>query len=102
MDRVAIDVSLRSWSSTCCECRKACDTADAKELGLGHVMHQVCYERWLTEFEAEAKPRSHSGKDRRAVVLLPGEETLSREGIARRRTEMLFGRRPGADGSGEL
>lgn len=81
-------------SMTCLLCREPCDGSEpVKQLAVGHAMHDACYKKWLVEQDADHLwRRMRLGSDAPTVVL-PGEEGMSREQVARRRHAMLFGGR---------
>jgi hypothetical protein len=55
-------------------------------------MHMACYDAWLIKVEKRGE-KLVLGKSLPPLVLLPGEEGLTREQISRRRHEILFGKR---------
>lgn len=91
----------QGMAMTCSLCRQPCDGSEnVKQVALGHVMHGECYRRWLVEQDTDQLwRRMRSGADLPTVVL-PGEEGMSREQIARRRNATLFGgvRKPSVHG----
>lgn len=52
--QVSFDELIRRWASQCSACRLPCAADDAKQLELGHAMHQVCYEWWLLRHDERA------------------------------------------------
>ena len=92
MNSASFKESVRRWSTTCLECRLPCEANDVIQLQFGHVMHCDCYDMWL-ETEDEC---SRSGIMKRLVMpvvyLLPEERHLTREQIAQRRHETLYGK----------
>jgi hypothetical protein len=102
MDHRPFEESIRDWSIACLYCRRPSDgSEDVKDLAIGHVMHLECYDAWLREQDDLRRLKSKIQSANGPVVLLPGEEGLLREAIARRRTAQLFGKRKGRGGGNE-
>ena len=90
MESVSNEESIRRWSLICIECGKPSDGGGVVQLALGHMIHRQCYEAFLRQQEDAA--RKCGWRTLASVVqLLPGEKGLTREQIAQRRHEMLYG-----------
>jgi len=78
---------------TCLACREPCDgSEDVMVLALGHAMHGECYQKWIVEQDSNSVLRRARRAADLPTVVLPGEEGMSREQVARRRRAQLFGR----------
>lgn len=80
-NRVSWEETVRRWSTTCSLCRQPCASEDAKQLALGHVMHQACYDEWLESQDdgarLEAKIRNFAAEEetrRRVRKWMTGEQ----------------------------
>ncbi len=80
-------------SMTCLLCRQPCDSSEnVQQLALGHAMHGECHKKWLIEQDSNNILRRARRAADLPTVVLPGEEGMSREQVARRRRAQLFGR----------
>lgn len=94
MNSVSFEESVRRWSIICLECRQPCgDDDDVIQLQLGHVMHRDCYEIWLETEDACSRIGIMKRLVMPVVYLLREEKGLTREQIAQRRHETLYGQR---------